>query len=216
MSESPQTSLTRDAAVTPGPEDQRKPDSPTDIKGPTWRFVLVKVWREFSDDQCTDLAAALTYYAVLAIFPAAVALFALLGVVSNPQQAVQTVVDVLSPLVSSQTLGTIQPALEGIASSQTAGLALVLGVVGALWSASGYVGAFSRAMNRIYEIHEGRPFWKLRPLMLLITLRHLMTHHHAVSELSVRKFALVERSVACLRSAFVFWLLLLLRIAFAG
>jgi membrane protein len=170
VTESPASSLRRDEATTPDPEDERKPDSPAEIKGPTWRFVMVKVWREFSDDQCTDLAAALTYYAVLAIFPAAVALFALLGVVSNPQQAVQTVVDVLGPLVSAQTLGTIQPALEGIASSQTAGPALVLGVVGALWSASGYVGAFSRALNRIYEIHEGRPFWKLRPLMLVITL----------------------------------------------
>jgi membrane protein len=67
-------------------------------------------------------------------------------------------------------LGTVQPALEQIAHSQGAGLALVLGILGALWSASGYVSAFGRAMNRIYEIDEGRPFWKLRPVMLLVTL----------------------------------------------
>jgi membrane protein len=67
-------------------------------------------------------------------------------------------------------LGTIEPALRQISESQGAGLALVVGLLGALWSASGYVGAFGRAMNRIYEIEEGRPFWKLRPVMLLLTL----------------------------------------------
>ena len=65
---------------------------------------------------------------------------------------------------------TIKPALDQSRSSQSAGLALVIGLVAALWSASGYVGAFGRAMNRIYEIEEGRPFWKLRPVMLLLTL----------------------------------------------
>ena len=78
--------------------------------------------------------------------------------------------DTLKPLVSEQMLGTIEPALEQIASSDAAGLALIFGVLVALWSASGYVGAFGRAMNKIYEIDEGRPFWKLRPIMLLLTL----------------------------------------------
>jgi membrane protein len=72
--------------------------------------------------------------------------------------------------VSPSTLSTIQPSLEQIAKSPGAGIGLVVGIIGALWSASGYVGAFGRAMNRIYEIDEGRPFWKLRPWMLLITL----------------------------------------------
>jgi membrane protein len=80
------------------------------------------------------------------------------------------VLDVMRPLVSEQTLGTIEPTLLELASSQGAGLALALGLLGALWSASGYVGAFGRAMNTIYETGEGRPFWKLRPIMLLITL----------------------------------------------
>jgi membrane protein len=128
------------------------------------------VWREFSDDQCTDLAAALTYYGVLAIFPAVLALSAILGLVGQSEKSVQTVLDVISPLVSEDALGTIEPTLLELASSQTAGWALLVGAVIALWSASGYVGAFARAMNRIYEIGEGRPFWKLRPLMLLVTL----------------------------------------------
>ena len=106
---------------------------------------------------------------MLAIFPAAIALTSLLGLVGRAEESVDTVLEVLDPLVSADMLGTIEPALRQISESQSAGLALVLGLAGALWSASGYVGAFGRAMNRIYEIAEGRPFWKLRPIMLVIT-----------------------------------------------
>jgi membrane protein len=155
---------------TPDVEDDRKPDSPRDLTKRSWMYVLRKTWREFGDDHCTDLAAGLTYYAVLALFPAAIALISLLGVVSQPQKTVDNIVKILQPLVSPSTLNTVQPALEKIATSQGAGLGLVLGVIGALWSASGYVGAFGRAMNAVYEIDEGRPFWKLRPVMLLVTL----------------------------------------------
>jgi membrane protein len=154
----------------PDPDDAGKPGSPGDLNRRTWFYVLRKTRREFGDDQCTDLAAGLTYYSVLAIFPAAIALVSLLGVVGQAQSSVNTVLDVLRPLVSASTLGTVQPALEQIAHSQGAGLALVVGILGALWSASGYVSAFGRAMNRIYGIDEGRPFWKLRPVMLLVTL----------------------------------------------
>jgi membrane protein len=155
---------------TPEPDDSRKPDSPTKLTGRSWMYVLRKTWREFGDDHCTDLAAGLTYYAVLALFPAAIALVSLLGVVGQAQNSVQTVVDVLQPLVSPSTLQTIQPALTHIANSPGAGIGLVVGLLGALWSASGYVGAFGRSMNAIYEIDEGRPFWKLRPVVLLVTL----------------------------------------------
>jgi membrane protein len=106
---------------------------------------------------------------VLAIFPAVLALSAILGLVGQAEKSVQTVLDVISPLVSEDALGTIEPALLELASSKSAGWALLFGALLALWSASGYVGAFGRAMNRIYEIGEGRPFWKLRPIMLLIT-----------------------------------------------
>jgi membrane protein len=154
----------------PDPDDPRKPDDPGDLTKRSWKYVARKTYREFTEDQCTDLAAALTYYAVLAMFPAALALVSLLGVVADKQKAVSTVVDTLEPLVSEDMLGTVEPALKQIANSNSAGIALVLGIVVALWSASGYVGAFSRAMNKIYEIEEGRPFWKLRPIMLVLTL----------------------------------------------
>ena len=169
MSSSPK-GADRKEPTTPDPDDPAKPDSPTDLTRPSWTYVVRKTFREFMDDQCLDLAAALTYYSVLAIFPAALALLSLLGVVVRPEKSVETVMEVLDPLVSPQVLGGIRPTLEQLATSDAAGFALVLGVLAALWSASGYVGAFGRAMNRIYEISEGRPFWKLRPLMILITL----------------------------------------------
>ena len=160
----------KDEESMPDPESSAKPDSPTDLDKRSWKYVARKTLREFSDDQCTDQAAGLTYYAVLAVFPALLALFSVLGLVGQGQKAVKAITDIMKPLVSKDTLNTFTPVLESLAQSQGAGLALVIGVAGALWSASGYVGAFGRAMNRIYEIDEGRPFWKLRPLMLLITL----------------------------------------------
>jgi membrane protein len=154
----------------PPPDADVKPDSPTDLTKPSWKYSLRKSVREFLDDECTDLAAALTYYAVLSIFPALLALVSVLGLVTDPTKAVDKVVEILKPLVSAETLKAVQPAVDNLASSQGAGFALIVGLALALWSASGYVTAFSRAMNRIYEIREGRPFWKLRPIMLLITL----------------------------------------------
>jgi len=170
MSRAASKSEERSEETTPDPEDDRQPASPADLDKQSWFFVLRKTVREFISDQCTDLAAALTYYAVLAIFPAALALVSILGVVGQSQKAVDTVVDTLGPLVSEDVITLVEPQLETLASSQSAGLTMVIGLVVALWSASGYVGAFGRAMNRIYEIREGRPFWKLRPVMLVLTL----------------------------------------------
>ncbi len=169
MSDRDQTGEDRSGATTPEPDDPRKPESPSDLTRQSWMYVFRKTLREFGDDQCTDKAAALTYYSVLALFPAAIALVSLLGVVGQSQQSVNTVLQVLKPLVSSSTLNTIEPALDNSATSHTAGIGLVVGILGALWSASGYVSAFGRAMNGIYEIDEGRPFWKLRPVMLVVT-----------------------------------------------
>jgi membrane protein len=156
--------------VTSPEQTDEKVDSPTDLTRRSWRYALRRTYREFSDDHCTDLAAGLTYYAVLSLFPAAIALISLLGVVGQGTTSVDKVIEVLRPLVSSSTLDTVRPALDHVAASHGTGIGLVIGIAGALWSASGYVGAFGRAMNRVYEVDEGRPFWKLRPWTLLVTL----------------------------------------------
>ncbi len=129
-----------------------------------------KTVREFSDDQCTDLAAALTYYSVLALFPAAIAILSLVGLVGQGPKTVDTLLQILRDVGASSAADTLEPTLTQLSNTPNAGLALILGLAAALWSASGYVSAFGRGMNRIYEIDEGRPIWKLRPAMLLVTL----------------------------------------------
>jgi membrane protein len=156
--------------TAPAPDAPHKPDSPDDLAKPTWRYALRKTVREFGDDQCTDLAAALTYYAVLALFPGAIALLSIVGLVGDRRETVDTLLDVLRDVGASSAAKTLEPTLVALASNESAGLALVIGLAAALWSASGYVNAFGRGMNRIYEIDEGRPIWKLRPVMLLVTL----------------------------------------------
>lgn len=137
-------------------------------------YVVKRTFAEFSRDRCTDLAAALTYYSVLALFPAIVALTALLGVVGQAQQSIDTMIAILNPLVSDDVIALVEPVVRQLAQSRATGVALIVGLTGALWSASAYVNAFSRAMNQIYGVDEGRPIWKLRPQMLLITLVSLL------------------------------------------
>jgi len=155
----------------PDPDDPRKPDDPTDLDAPSWRGVLKRTVTEFKEDNCTDWAAALTYYGVLAVFPAAIALLSLVGLVGDPRETTNTLLGIVDDLGPATATETFAGPIEAIASrEQAAGLALVLGLATALWSASGYVGAFSRAANAVYEVEEGRPFYKLRPLQLLVTL----------------------------------------------
>ncbi len=159
-----------DRASTRTHEQSDKPDSPKDLTKPSWTYVLRKTVREFSDDQCTDLAAALTYYAVLAMFPAALAMLSVVGLVSDGRETVETLLDILRQIGAGSAADTLEPTLVELSQSSSAGVGLVIGIVVALWSASGYTGAFGRGMNRIYEVREGRPVWKLRPMMLLVTL----------------------------------------------
>lgn len=173
------------AAQVPHPDDPRKPQSPTDLTRPSLLYALRKAVREFQDDECTDLAAALTYYAVLSIFPALVVMVSLLGVFGQGRRTVDALLDIAADVVPASALDTLRPTVEQLVDSPTAGLALVTGIVGALWSASGYVGAFGRAMNRIYEIDEGRPVWKLRPIQLLLTLAGLVIAAAVVLMLAV-------------------------------
>ncbi|MEO6790218.1 MAG: YihY/virulence factor BrkB family protein [Ornithinibacter sp.] len=156
--------------TAPAPDHESKPDSPADLTKPTWRFTAKSAYAEFSKDQCTDLAAALTYYSVLALFPALLALISLLGVFGQGQKTVDTMLEILGSLTGGNVSQQIAGPIEDMVGAGGAGLALVTGTLLALFSASGYVGAFGRAMNRIYQVDEGRPIWKLRPQMFLVTI----------------------------------------------
>lgn len=159
----------------PDPDDARKPDSPDDLTKASWLFVLRKTAREFSADQCTDLAAALTYYAVLSLFPALLVMVSLLGVFGQGQRTVDALLEAVGGIVPASALDLLRQPIEQAVNNPSAGVTLFIGILGALWSASGYVGAFGRAVNRIYEIDEGRPAWKLRPLQLVLTLAALIS-----------------------------------------
>jgi membrane protein len=156
--------------TAPHPEDPRKPDSPDDVHKPGWKYVLRKTMREFSTDQCTDLAAALTYFATLALFPALLAIVSLLGLFGQAERTTAAVLDIMSSFVSPSMVQGLQGPITSLVETPAAGFAFVTGLLGALWSASGYVGAFGRAMNRIYAVEEGRPFYKLRPTMFIVTI----------------------------------------------
>jgi len=149
------------------------PGTPTDLSLRAWVRALRHTLSRFRADDLTDRAAALTYYGVLAIFPALIALVSILGLIG--ESATGPLRDNLAELTPGPANEIITGAIDEItASRSTAGLALVLGLGGALWSASGYVGAFTRASNAIYGIEEGRPFWKLRPFQLLLTFALIM------------------------------------------
>ena len=158
-----------DPRNAPSPEHPDKPDTPREIEKRSWKYVFVKTAREFSADECTDIAAALTFYSVLAIFPGLVAVFSIFGLLAGSGEATGAIIGVVES-VSPEAADALRGPLEQAAESPAAGWGLVLGLLLAIWSASGYVGAFSRAMNRIYEIPEGRPFWKLKPAQLLVTV----------------------------------------------
>jgi membrane protein len=156
-------------STAPRPADA--PDRPTDVPRRSWLTTLRRTIKEFQADNLTDWAAALTYYTVLALFPALAALISIVGLVGDPVTTTNTLLDIVGQLGSANTVDALREPIENLTSnSGAAGIALIASLALALWSASGYVGAFIRADNAIYEVEEGRPFWRLRPLQMLVTL----------------------------------------------
>jgi membrane protein len=136
----------------------------------TWA-TLKRTATEFQEDNLSDWAAALTYYGLLALFPALIAMVSLIGLVGDPKSTTDSLTEIITEIGPASAAETFSGPIESLASNQSAaGFAFVLGLALALWSASAYVGAFMRASNVIYETPEGRAFWKLRPLQLAVTL----------------------------------------------
>jgi membrane protein len=153
-------------------DDARRDYRPTGVDDSSSGFATLKrTATEFSEDNLTDWAAALTYYGLLALFPALIALVSIVGLFADPQSTTQKVSEIVTQIGPDSAAQTFSGPIESITSNRgAAGVLFVVGLATALWAASGYVGAFMRASNIVYETPEGRPFWKLRPLQMLVAL----------------------------------------------
>jgi membrane protein len=148
---------------------QETAEEPTDLRRRSWWEALKRTVREFSDDNLTDWAAALTYYSILSIFPALIALVSVLGLIGD--SATQPLIDNIGAVAPGPAKEIFTSAIENLQRSEgAAGVLFVVGLAGALWSASGYVAAFMRASNAIYEVEEGRPIWKTAPVRIGVTI----------------------------------------------
>lgn len=146
-----------------------QPEGPTELPTRSWWAVLKRTVREFGKDNLTDWAAALTYYSILSIFPAVIVLTAVLGLLGP--SATQTLIDNVNTMVPGQGRDVLVNAIKELQHSESlAGPLAIVGLAGALWSASAYIGAFMRASNAIYDMPEGRPVWKTVPLRVGLTL----------------------------------------------
>lgn len=144
-------------------------DGPTDLPKRSWWSALKRTVREFNEDGMLDWAAALTYYSVLSIFPGVVLLTALVGLAG--ESATSTLVEQVRTLAPGQARDVLESTIEQLSgSASVAGPLAIAGLLGALWSASGYIGGFIRASNAIYDVEEGRPVWKTLPLRVGLTL----------------------------------------------
>ncbi|GHF53648.1 hypothetical protein GCM10010218_38920 [Streptomyces mashuensis] len=162
--------------------ERRAPDEPAALPRRSWWAVLRRTVTEFRDDELPDRAAALTYYGVLSLFPALLVLVSVLDL-AGPSVTDQVLANLehLAPGAARDVLTAAVRQLRGGAGTGSA--LAVVGLLGAVWSASGYVAAFIRASNAVYDLPEGRPVWKLTPLRLVLTL--LMTAMACTSALIV-------------------------------
>lgn len=152
-------------------ETKEAEEASSGVEGPGMKGTLKRTLAEFSSKGGTDLAASLTYYTVFSIFPALLAIVSLMPLVGGGDDSVDRVITLLQEDfgVAQEQLDPIQGYLEDLTAVGGAGIFFVIGLLGAMWSASNYVNGFSRVMNKVYGVREGRPIWKLRPWMLMIT-----------------------------------------------
>jgi membrane protein len=154
---------------TTGARDRQAPGHPTDLPRSAAGGVLKRTLREFKADNLTDLAAALTYYGVLSIFPMIIVLVSVLGLIGH--SATQPLIDNLSKVAPGPAKQIFTSAIHNVQSGKgTAGILFVAGLLGALWSASGYIAAFMRASNIVWDVEEGRPIYKTIPIRVGVTL----------------------------------------------
>ncbi|MEU5185260.1 YihY/virulence factor BrkB family protein [Streptomyces longwoodensis] len=155
-----------------GPDEEVEeaaPDSPTALPRHSWGRVLKGTFKEFKDDELTDRAASLTYYGVLSLFPALLVLVSVLGITGK--SATDKVLDNLRQLTPGSARDIVTRAVEQLqGNAGTGSVMAIVGLVLAVWSASGYVAAFIRCANAVYDMPEGRPVWKILPIRVALTV----------------------------------------------
>ena len=132
-------------------------------------YILRRTLYRFTANCGTDMAAALTYFTVLSIFPALLAIVSLLGIFGQGEDSANAILAFLKDNAPTQMYGILEDPIRQLTSGHGAGLALLAGILSALWSASGYTSSFGRALNRVYGVREGRPGWMLKPINVLVT-----------------------------------------------
>ncbi|WP_200301404.1 YihY/virulence factor BrkB family protein [Streptomyces adelaidensis] len=155
------------------PETETEPrtgaNDPRDLPRRSWWAVVRRTAREFQEDELSDRAAALTYYGVLSLFPALLVTVSLLGVAGR--HATGKLLDNIGDLAPGPARDILRDAVVQLGDSGgTSGVLAIVGLSAAVWSASGYVAAFIRTSNAVYDLPEGRPVWKLTPLRIALTL----------------------------------------------
>jgi membrane protein len=152
------------------PTAQQGPSGPTDLGKESWWATLKRTVKEFQNDNLSDWAAALTYYGILSLFPGLLLLISALRL-TGPGTT-RAVIDSITGMAPGAVRELLRSAATQLQHSQqgAAGVFAIVGLVGALWSASGYIGAFMRASNAIYDVPEGRPAWKTLPTRLGVTV----------------------------------------------
>ena len=151
-------------------------------RGTGWKEVVRRLLSQVRDDNISLLSAGVAFYSMLSIFPALIALISILGLIGP--SATQPLIDNLNAVAPGPAKQIFTSATQNIQSHQgAAGVVLIIGVALAVWSASGYVAAFMRAANAIYDIGEGRPIYKTLPVRVGTTIVLLLLL--AISALAV-------------------------------
>jgi membrane protein len=159
------------AARVPRPRSDgnaRLPSGPTDLRASSWLGVLKRTVRQFRSDNLSDWAAALTYRGLMSLTAGALVVVAGLGLLGH--SATQRLLDNIDQLAPSGVTSVLNHIINNVQSQGKAGLAAVIGIALALYSASNYIAGFMRASNAIYNIGEGRPVWKTFPVRIGVTV----------------------------------------------
>ncbi|MGM1017972.1 MAG: YihY/virulence factor BrkB family protein [Actinomycetota bacterium] len=151
-------------------DESTKVTTPVRIRRATWIYVLQRIRHQFIEDGCVDSAAALTFFSVLAIFPAGLAVLSLIGLFGDQEAVTDRILGLVDQVAPGAVADTLGPVLNDVAGASELNITLVISVAVALWSASIYVSAFGRTMNRIFDVDEGRPYWKRKPAQVALTL----------------------------------------------